>query len=70
MDFEQIGIIRTLLKALDRQGFTHPTDIQEKVLPLALEGKDILGSAQTGSGKTLAFSLPIIQKMYEWKHKK
>jgi len=49
-----------LLKALDRVGFKDPTPIQAQTIPLALEGKDVMGSAQTGTGKTLAFSIPTI----------
>ena len=53
-----------MLKTIAREGFTRPTEIQEKVIPLAVRGNDILGCAQTGSGKTLAFLLPILQKLY------
>ena len=54
---------RRILKALLRMGFIHPTLIQSKCLPLALEGKDILVRARTGSGKTVAFALPVLQKI-------
>ena len=64
MKFEDLGLITPLLKTLAREGFSTPTEIQEKVIPLAISGKDILGSAQTGSGKTLAFTLPILQRLY------
>ncbi len=64
MNFEEIGLISPLLKALDREWFTEPTEIQEKVIPLANKWKDILWCAQTGSGKTLAFALPILQRLY------
>jgi len=64
MNFNELNIIPPLLKAIDKAGFKTPTEIQEKVLPLAMKGKDILWSAQTGSGKTLAFALPILQRLY------
>jgi superfamily II DNA/RNA helicase len=49
-----------LISSLSQMRFTSPTPIQEKTIPLALQGKDILGSAQTGTGKTAAFSIPLI----------
>lgn len=64
MKFEELGIIPPLLKTIAREWFTRPTEIQEKVIPLANKGKDILGCAQTGSWKTLAFVLPILQNLY------
>lgn len=45
--------------------FTKPTQIQQEAIPLALQGRDIIGLAQTGSGKTCAFSLPILQALWE-----
>ena len=65
MKFEELWLIGPLLKTIAREGFRKPTEIQEKVIPLAVRGNDILGCAQTGSGKTLAFVLPILQKLYE-----
>ncbi|MFK7780447.1 MAG: DEAD/DEAH box helicase [Candidatus Gracilibacteria bacterium] len=64
MNFEELNVISPLLKAILREGFDTPTKIQEEVIPFAIKGKDILGSAQTGSGKTLAFALPILQNLY------
>lgn len=64
MKFEDLWLIWPLLKTIARQGFSEPTEIQEKVIPLASRGNDILGCAQTGSGKTLAFVLPTLQKLY------
>ncbi|OGD32490.1 hypothetical protein A3C91_02565 [Candidatus Azambacteria bacterium RIFCSPHIGHO2_02_FULL_52_12] len=52
-----------LLKALDALKFTVPTPIQHQSIPVALEGKDIVGIAQTGTGKTLAFGIPMIQRL-------
>lgn len=79
MNFEELKVIPPLLKALAREWFSTPTEIQEEVIPYAIKGKDILWSAQTGSGKTLAFALPILQNLYnkrlekglvEWKIKR
>lgn len=64
MKFEELWLIWPILKTLAREEFDTPTEIQEKVIPLANKGKDILGCAQTGSGKTLAFVLPILQNLY------
>ena len=61
--FEELGLSEKTLEALDRLGFEKPSEIQEKAIPLALAGKDILGGSATGSGKTLAFSAPIIEKL-------
>lgn len=55
-----LGLAPSLQKALTDGGFTQPTPIQAKAIPLALEGHDILGLAQTGTGKTLAFGLPLV----------
>lgn len=60
MKFEQLGLSSPILKALNKKNYTEPTDIQEKAIPIILNGKDLLGSAQTGTGKTAAFALPII----------
>jgi len=64
MQFKDLGIIDPILKALDDQGYTHPTPIQEQSIPILLQGKDLLGCAQTGTGKTAAFAIPIIQHLY------
>lgn len=53
----------TTLRGLSDLGFVHPTEIQKKIIPLALEDKDIMGKAPTGSGKTLAFGIPILEKL-------
>ena len=52
-----------ILKAIKRSGFEEATPIQEKTIPLVLEGKDVIGQAQTGTGKTAAFGLPILQNL-------
>ena len=68
--FKELGIDEVLLRSLDRLKFEHPTDIQEKAIPIALEGRDIIGSAQTGTGKTLAFLLPMISGLLNNKESK
>ncbi|MEK6898417.1 MAG: DEAD/DEAH box helicase [Nanoarchaeota archaeon] len=61
--FEELGISKDLLKVLNKEGFTEPTEIQEKTIPLALAGKDIVGGSATGSGKTHAFASPIVENL-------
>lgn len=58
-----LGLAPSLHKALKKSGFSTPTPIQAKAIPLALEGSDILGLAQTGTGKTLAFGLPLVDAL-------
>ncbi|SDB49338.1 ATP-dependent RNA helicase RhlE [Flavobacteriaceae bacterium MAR_2010_188] len=61
MSFESLGLSDELLKAVSEQGYTEPTPIQSKSIPLILERKDLLASAQTGTGKTAGFTLPMLQ---------
>ncbi|WP_339609181.1 DEAD/DEAH box helicase [uncultured Planktosalinus sp.] len=68
MTFENLNLISPILEALKNEGYTTPTPIQAQTIPLALEGKDVLGCAQTGTGKTAAFAIPIIQLMSEQKN--
>ena len=68
MKFTDLGIIEPILKALQDEGYTHPTPIQEKSIPILLERKDLLGCAQTGTGKTAAFTIPILQHLYNSKN--
>lgn len=63
MPFTKLGLNAEILHELHKAGFSQPTEIQEKTISLALQGKDIIGAAKTGSGKTLAFGLPIIQNI-------
>jgi ATP-dependent RNA helicase RhlE len=63
MTFAELGLESGLLKAVDSLGYTEPTPIQEQSIPLALQGRDLLGCAQTGTGKTAAFILPALQLM-------
>lgn len=64
MKFSDLKIISPLQKALARQGFETPTEIQQKVIPVAIHDHDVLATAQTGSGKTLGFTLPTLHKLY------
>ena len=63
MTFEQLGLSAPILKALKEQGYVNPSPIQEKAIPPALTGRDVLGCAQTGTGKTCAFAAPILQRL-------
>lgn len=65
MLFKELNLIEPLLKALSAEGYTHPTPIQEKAIPVVLQKKDLLGCAQTGTGKTAAFALPMLQLLQE-----
>lgn len=61
MKFTELNLKPEILKAIRRAGFEEATPIQEKTIPLVLEGKDVIGQAQTGTGKTAAFGLPVLQ---------
>lgn len=65
MLFENLNLIEPILKALKNEGYTTPTPIQKKSIPILLQHRDILGCAQTGTGKTAAFAIPILQLLYE-----
>ncbi|VVB83862.1 putative ATP-dependent RNA helicase [uncultured archaeon] len=61
--FEKLGLSKEVLVVLEEAGFKKPSEIQEKSIPLALAGKDIIGGSATGSGKTLVFASPIIENL-------
>jgi len=61
--FREFGLKEELLQVLEGRGYTHCTPIQEKAIPILLEGKDLVGMAQTGTGKTLAFLVPILERL-------
>jgi len=63
--FEQLNIAKPILKALQEEGYTHPTPIQAQAIPHVLKGSDLLGCAQTGTGKTAAFTIPMLQLLAE-----
>ncbi|MFY0602452.1 MAG: DEAD/DEAH box helicase [Flavobacteriaceae bacterium] len=70
MTFRDLGLSDALLKAVREKGYTTPSPIQEKAIPVILEGRDVLASAQTGTGKTAGFTLPVLQYLAETKHPK
>lgn len=65
MSFQSLGLSDALLKAISKKGYTSPSPIQEKVIPVVLKKRDVLASAQTGTGKTAGFSLPMLQLLAE-----
>lgn len=70
MKFEDFNLSQAILKALAETGYTSPTPIQEKSIPIVLENNDLLGCAQTGTGKTAAFSVPILNNLEQRKRSK
>ncbi|MGK0468233.1 DEAD/DEAH box helicase, partial [Clostridium sp.] len=63
MNFDELGLNESVLHAIQDLKFEHPSDIQQKAIPVVLDGFDIIGQAQTGTGKTLAFGAPILSRM-------
>jgi ATP-dependent RNA helicase RhlE len=63
MPFSNLGLTKPLIKGVEAMGYGEPTPIQLRAIPPALEGKDLIASAQTGTGKTAAFALPVLQKL-------
>ncbi len=63
MAFTQLKLSQPLLRAIAQQGYTEPTPIQAKAIPLIIEGKDVLAAAQTGTGKTAGFTLPLLERL-------
>src|SRR5215211_6605074 len=61
--FDQFGLGEPLMKAIADVGYETPSPIQQKTIPLLLEGRDVIGQAQTGTGKTAAFALPILERL-------
>jgi ATP-dependent RNA helicase RhlE len=61
--FNDLGVAEPLQRALNAEGYAHPTPIQSQAIPVLLEGRDLLGLAQTGTGKTAAFALPLLQRL-------
>ncbi len=70
MSFKSLGLSTSLLHAINKKGYTEPSPIQEKAIPLVLERKDVLASAQTGTGKTAGFVLPILEILSQSKQPK
>lgn len=70
MNFNELGLNESIVRAVAHKGYTEATPIQAQSIPAALEGRDILGTAQTGTGKTCAFALPVLHLLDEdHKHK-
>ena len=65
MEFRKMGLCEELLRAIQENAYNQPTPIQERAIPLALEGRDLICCAQTGTGKTAAFALPILHRLAE-----
>ncbi len=63
MTFAELGLSPEILRAIDEQGYSEPTPIQAKAIPLVLTGRDLMAAAQTGTGKTAAFMLPILERL-------
>jgi ATP-dependent RNA helicase RhlE len=64
MLFEDLSLSKSIQRAVFEEGYTNPTPIQEKAIPIVLAGKDLVGCAQTGTGKTAAFAIPIIHHLH------
>ena len=65
VEFSSLGLVDVLCEAAKSLGWKNPTKIQKEAIPIALEGRDIIGLAETGSGKTGAFALPMLQNLLE-----
>src|SRR5918999_4665250 len=65
MNFAELGLQPALARRCESLGYTEPTPIQKRAIPVVLEGVDLIGCAETGTGKTAAFLLPTIQRMAE-----
>jgi ATP-dependent RNA helicase RhlE len=63
MPFDHLGLSPELLRAVEDEGYSEPTPIQEQAIPIVLRGVDLMARAQTGTGKTAAFALPILERM-------
>ncbi len=65
-DFDELGLPKVLVSRLKELGLTSPTPIQDRAIPHALNGKDVMGLAQTGTGKTMAFGLPLVAQLQSY----
>ena len=61
--FAELGLNEQILAGVNALGFTKPTPVQAQSIPLVLQGRDLVASAQTGTGKTAAFALPTLQRI-------
>src|SRR3990167_4305640 len=67
--FISLGIAPAILGKLEKLGYKNPTSIQWQAIPIAIQGKDVVGVAQTGTGKTLAFGIPMVQILHNTKNR-
>src|SRR5271170_3891741 len=65
MSFTSFGLSPAVMQGVKAMGYTEPTPIQLRAIPLIMSGRDVIGSAQTGTGKTAAFALPILSQLGE-----
>lgn len=65
--FNELNLKKEVLKSIDEMGYEYPSEIQEEIIPIILDGKDVIGQAQTGTGKTLAFAAPILSNLRKGK---
>ncbi|MGA8054743.1 MAG: DEAD/DEAH box helicase [Burkholderiales bacterium] len=68
LSFASLGLAPELVRAVDKQGYTHPTPVQSQAIPAILAGRDVLAGAQTGTGKTAGFTLPMLQRLSRHAH--
>src|SRR5580765_4296271 len=68
MAFSKLGLSNPMLEGVKAMGYIEPTPIQLRAIPLILDGRDVIGSAQTGTGKTAAFALPILSQLGQHSH--
>jgi len=68
--FSELGLLESIVQAVEEKGYTHPTPIQARAIPILLSGGDIIGGSQTGTGKTAAFALPILSMLEKHDGKK
>ena len=61
--FSELGLQKSTMRSIEKMGFEEATPIQAETIPVALEGKDVIGQAQTGTGKTVAFGIPLMEKI-------
>ena len=66
MKFTDLGLDDVILKAVDEEGYTQPTLIQEEAIPNVLDGRDVMAAAQTGTGKTASFTLPMLHRLLRY----
>lgn len=69
LNFKDYNLSDEVLEAIDRLNYTAPTEVQQKVIPLALKGRDVVVKSQTGSGKTASFAIPICEDV-DWDENK